>query len=199
MAPLRFPRILRHYFPPCSLERTRAGTTFGPNSPQSAFHAPCSGCFPGLDAGTFRLFRHSLLVARRDETDQRAAPQAKDLFSAQARSVLTPLAVPCPRFLFRVLFSLSPAALPRLRPPDRNARRRCRPPRRRQARHECAEYRALNRSRPRSPASRMQIRTGRSSPASALSGATRSAQSRTPESLATRHRPHPLSIPGRPL
>ena len=74
-----------------------------------------------------------------------------------------------------------------------------RPPRRRQASHECAEHWALNRSHPRSPASRMQIRTGRSSPASALSGATRSAQSRTPASLAARHRPHPMSIPGRPL
>ena len=37
--PLRFPRLLRHCFPPCSLERTRAGTTFGPNNPQSLLHA----------------------------------------------------------------------------------------------------------------------------------------------------------------
>lgn len=42
----------------------------------------------------------------------------------------------------------------------------------------------------------MQIRTGRSSPASALSGTTRSAQSRTPESLAARHRPPSHIDPG---
>ena len=71
-----------------------------------------------------------------------------------------------------------------------------RAPRRRQARHECAEHWALNRSHPRSPASRMQIRTGRSSPASALSGATRSAQGRPLESLAARHRPPSHIDPG---
>ncbi len=106
---------------------------------------------------------------------------------------------PCPpRFLFRLRFSLSPHSAA-ARPTDRNARRRCRAPVGGRQGTNAPEHRALPQSRPRALVSRTRIRRGRFSSASALSGATRSAQSRTPESLATRHRPHPLSIPGRPL
>ena len=196
-----FPRLLRHYFPPCSLERTRAGTTFAPNSPQSAFHVPCSGFFPGLDAGAFRLFRHALLVARRAE---RITQQTKERL-LRRKTCFPPKPAPCSRPApYPAPVSCSGSfshSAPQLWRPGPRTKRRAKgvAPRRRQAWHECAEYRALNRSRPRSPASRMQIRTGRSSPASALSGTTRSAQSRTPAPLAARHRPHPMSIPGRPL
>ena len=91
--PLSFPRLLRHYFPPCSLERTRAGTTFAPNSPQSAFHVPCSGFFPGLDAGAFRLFRHALLVARRAE---RITQQTKERL-LRRKTCFPPKPAPCSR------------------------------------------------------------------------------------------------------
>lgn len=106
----------------------------------------------------------------------------------------SPLRAHAPRralspFLVQVPFLTQPRSSAAARAQNEAPYKMRRAPRRRQASHECAEHWALNRSRPCSPASRMQIRTGRSSPASALSGATRSAQSRTPESLATRHRP----------
>ena len=154
---------------------------------------PCSGFFPGLDAGAFRLFRHALLVARRAE---RITQQTKERL-LRRKTCFPPKPAPCSRPApYPAPVSCSGSfshSAPQLWRPGPRTKRRAKgvAPRRRQAWHECAEYRALNRSRPRSPASRMQIRTGRSSPASALSGATRSAQSRTPESLETRHRPIP--------
>lgn len=57
----------------CAITFPRAALNeHGPGRPSArtvrkAFCTPCSGCFPGLDAGTFRLFRHALLVARRAE------------------------------------------------------------------------------------------------------------------------------------
>ena len=191
MAPLRFPRILRHYFSPCSLERTRprddlrpeqsaepfvrlAPAVFLASTPERSvsFGTPCLS--PAAQNGSHNRPKSGV-------SGERPVFRPSPLRAHVPRRALSP-------FLVQAPFLTQPPLLWR---PGPRTKRRAKgvAPRRRQARHECAEHWALNRSHPRSLASRTQIRTGRSSPASALSGATRSAQSRTPVPLAARHRP----------
>lgn len=200
--PLRFPRLLRHYFPPCSLERTRAPRR---PSPQTVRRAPSTCLAPAFFLASTPVRSVSFGTPCLSPAAQNGSHNRPKSGVSGERPVFrpSPLRAHVPRrtlppFLVQAPFLTQPPLLWR---PGPRTKRRAKgvAPRRRQARHECAEHWALNRSHPRSPASRTQIRTGRSSPASALSGATRSAQSRNPAPLAARHRPHPMSIPGRPL
>lgn len=106
-----FPGSCAITFPRAALNEHGPGTTFGPNSPQSLsrdllrlFSWPRRRNVPSLSA------RPACRPPRRTDhtTDQRAAPQAKDLLSAQARSVLTSRAVPCPPFLVQAPFLTQP-------------------------------------------------------------------------------------------
>lgn len=194
-----FPRLLRHYFPPCSLERTRDPRR---PSPQTVRRAPSTCLAPAFFLASTPVRSVSFGTPCLSPAAQNGSHNRPKSGSSGERPVFrpSPLRAHVPRrtlppFLVQGPFLTQPRSSGGPGP-ERSAVPKASPPRRRQARHECAEHWALNRSHPRSPASRMQIRTGRSSPASALSGATRSAQSRNPAPLAARHRPPSPVDPG---